>query len=176
MIAILTWVSIIAGGILVLLLLISILGGLDLDIDIETGGTDTDADVGGIGLIKGGLTFISISSWVMKILMLSDQGKTISVTIGVLAGLIAFALLNYIFKALLNNDENVNWKMSDALFQKGTTYLRIPEGGEGIVLINIRGASRELKAKSKSGNEIKTGETIIVVDTLNEVAIVEVSK
>ena len=176
MIAILTWVSIIAGGILVLLLLLSLLGGLDIDVDIETGGGGTDTSAGGIGLMKGGLTFLSIGSWVMKILMVSEQGKTISITAGVLSGLLAFAILNYIFNLFINNQENVNWKMSEALFQKGTTYLKIPADGEGLVLIDIRGASRELKAKSKNGKEIKTGESVIVVDTLNEFAIVELSE
>ena len=176
MISILPWVSIIAGGILVLLLLLSLLGGLDIDVDIENGGGDTDTSAGGIGLMKGILTFISVSSWVMKVLMVGQQGKTLSITIGVLSGIMAFALLNYLLKALMKNDENVNWKMSEALFQRGTTYLKIPAGGEGIIQVDIRGASREIKAKSKSGKEIKTGETIIVVNTIKEFAIVETSE
>ena len=176
MIAILTWVSIIAGGILVLLLLLSLLGGLDIDVDIETGGGDTDTSAGGIGLMKGALTFISVSSWVMKVLMLGQQGKALSITTGVLSGILAFALLNYLLKFLLKNEENVNWKMSDALFQRGTTYLRIPIDGEGIVQVDIKGTSRELKAKSKSGKEIKTGESIIVVETQKEFAIVEITE
>ena len=176
MIAILTWVSIIAGGILVLLLLLSLLGGLDIDVDIETGGGDTDTSAGGIGLMKGVLTFISVSSWVMKVLMVGEQGKTLSIIIGVLSGALAFALLNYLLKTLLRNEENVNWEINDSLFQKGTTYLKIPAGGEGIVHINIRGSSRELKARSSNGEEIKTGESVVVVDTVEEFAIVEVSE
>ena len=175
MIAVLTWVSIIAGGILVLLLLLSLLGGLDIDVDIDTGG-ETDTSAGGIGLMKGALTFVSVSSWVMKILMVGQQGKTLSIVVGVLSGIFAFALLNYLFKALLKNEENVNWEMRDALFQRGTTYLKIPAGGEGIVQVDIRGATRELKAKSNSGEEIKTGESIVVVDIFNEFAIVEISE
>ena len=176
MITILTWVSIIAGGILVLLLLLSLLGGLDIDVDIETGSGDVDTSAGGIGLVKGFLTFISVGSWVVKILMLNNNGSTISITAGVFSGILAFGILNYIVKLFLNNQENVNWSMSDALFQKGTTYLKIPEGGDGLVLVDIRGTSRELKAKSKNGQEIKTGESIIVVETINEFAIVEKSK
>jgi membrane-bound ClpP family serine protease len=173
MITILTWVSIIAGGILVILLLISLIGGLDIDVDVETGGGDTDTSAGGIGLLKGALTFISVSSWVMKVLMVGQQGKTLSIVVGVLSGILAFILLNYLLKALLRNEENVNWEMSDSLFQRGITYLKIPEGGEGLVQIKIRGAIRELKAKSKNGKEIKTGDPVMVLETLNEYAIVE---
>lgn len=176
MITILTWVSIIAGGILVLLLLLSLLGGLDIDVDIETGGGDIDTSAGGIGLMKGMLTFVSVSSWVMKVLMVGQQGKTLSIVIGILAGILAFMILNYLLKFLMKNEENVNWKMSDALFQKGSTYLRIPSDGEGIVQIEIRGVSRELKAKTKNGTEIKTGESVIVVETQNEFVFVERSK
>lgn len=176
MISILTWVSIVAGGILVLLLLLSLLGGLDIDVDIETDGGDTDTSAGGIGLMKGALTFVSVSSWVMKVLMVGQQGKTLSIVVGVLSGILAFALLNYLLKALLKNEENVNWKVSDALFQRGTTYLKIPEGGEGIVQVVIRGAARELKAKSKEGKEIKTGESIMVIDISNDLVIVEIAE
>lgn len=176
MITILTWVSIIAGGILVLLLLLSLIGGLDIDVDIETGGGDTETSTGGIGLIKGFLTFLSIGSWVMRILMLNEHGKTVSIAVGVICGLISFAILNYIFKSLLDNDVNVNWKMSDALFQKGTTYLKIPEKGEGIIHVSVRGAIREIKAKSSNGKEIKTGDSVMVVDITDNYAIVEISE
>jgi len=71
MITILTWVSIVAGGILILLMLLSLIGGLDLDLDL--GSPDVDTDAGGIGLIKGILTFTSVSSWVIKVLLVSNK-------------------------------------------------------------------------------------------------------
>jgi len=49
MITLLTWISIFAGGLLILLFLLSLLGGFDLDVDI--GSTEVDADAGGLGLI-----------------------------------------------------------------------------------------------------------------------------
>jgi len=170
MIAILTWVSIIAGGILVFLFLFSLIGGLDLDLDV--GSTEVDADAGGIGLIKGFLTFISVASWVMKVLLVTNKHPALALGIGVLSGIIAFFILSYLFKLLLRNEENVNWNMSDALLAKGSVYLTIPGNeGSGIIQINVRGADRELKAKS--AQKILTGEKIIVVDVDGEYAIVE---
>ena len=62
--------------------------------------------------------------------------------------------------------------MHDAAFTTGVVYLKIPAGsGSGIVNVNIKGAKREIKAKSKE--EIETGARIIVVDTEGDFAIVE---
>ncbi|NNE27791.1 MAG: hypothetical protein HKN09_13175, partial [Saprospiraceae bacterium] len=69
MITILTWVALIAGSFLILMMLLSVIGGLDLDVDL--GSTDVDTDAGGLGLIKGVLTFISVASWVMKVLLVT---------------------------------------------------------------------------------------------------------
>lgn len=170
MITILTWVSIVTGGLLVLLFLLSLIGGLELD--VEVGSTDIDTDAGGIGLIKGFLTFISISSWVMKVLLVTNKHPGIALAIGLISGIVAFFILNYLFKLLLSNEENVNWNMSDALLAKGSVYLKIPgEGGSGLVHIKVRGTNRELKAKSKE--VIETGAKVIVVDVDGEYAIVE---
>ena len=170
MIMILTWISIIAGGILILLMLLSLIGGLDLDMDM--GSAEADADSGGIGLIKGFLTFTSVSSWVIKVLLVSQKSPAVAIVIGVISGLLAFWLLSYLFKLLLRNEENVNWSMHDALFSKGTVYLKIPPGGSGIINVNINGATRELKAKSNIDQEIKTGSDIVIIETQGEYAIV----
>jgi len=64
--------------------------------------------------------------------------------------------------------------MEDALFQSGEVYLRIPaENGNGIVNINIKGAKRELKAKSIDKLNIKTGASVQVVDIDGEYVIVK---
>lgn len=167
MITILTWTSIVAGGILVFLFLISLIGGLDLDIDV-------DADAGGLGLFKGVLTFISVASWVMKILLVGNNHPGLAIGVGVVSGIVAFSLLNYLFKILLQNEENVNWEMNDALFTKGVVYLRIPTGdGSGIVNADVRGATRELKAKTKEDKDIPTGANVTIVEVEGEYVFVE---
>ncbi len=160
---VLTWVSLITGGLLVLLFLLSLLGGLELD--IEFGSTDIETDAGGIGLIKGCLTFVSISSWVMKVLLVTNNHPGLAIGVGLFSGLLAFLLLNWLFKLLLKNESNVNWKIEDALFAKGEVYLKIPEGeGTGIVNLDINGANRELKATTEDKLELQTGTKIYVTD------------
>lgn len=171
MIEILTWITLIAGGLLILIFLLSLLGGLDLDFDI--GSPDIDAG-GGVGMVKGVLTFVSISAGVMRTMLITEQHPGIAITIGIISGIIAFLILNYLFKLLLKNDQNVNWEMDDALFAKGDVYLKIPaNSGNGIINVKIKGAIRELKAKSLNNKEIKTGEKIVIVAIDGNFAIVE---
>ena len=171
MITILTWIAIFAGGLLIIMMLLSLLGGLDLDVDI--GSTEIDGDAGGIGLIKGILTFTSVASWTMKVLLVSNQNPYMAGLIGIILGAIALTLMSFLFKQMLKNDENVNWETSDALFSKGEVYLRIPAGGTGLVNVNVKGTKRELKAKSNSLSEISTGSKVVIVETDGEFAIVE---
>lgn len=172
MISILFWISLICGGLLTLLLLLSIIGGMDLDLDFETGSGDAEVDSGGLGVIKGILTTISVGAWVIRILLVANQGAIVAYGVGITVGVLAFLLLNFIMKTLVNNDENTNWEMSDSLFKEGTVYLKIPTDGEGIVNVNIKGAIREMKARSFDNSEIDTGKNITVMEINGEHAIV----
>ena len=172
MLEILTWVAIFSGGLLILLMLISLIGGLELD--IEVGSTDVETDAGGIGLIKGFLSFLSVGSWVLKVMLVTSSNPILSIVVGLFSGILALVLLNAFFKLLLKNESNVNWKMEDALFQTGEVYLKIPpDDGNGLVLVNINGVNRELKAKALDDIEIETGAKIFVVRVDEEYAFVE---
>jgi len=176
MIEVLLWVSLISGGILVLLMIVSLVGGLDLDVDVDLdGGGDADSSAGGIGLVKGALTFISVSTWVMKMMMTSSNGNVgIALIVALISGALAFWILNKLFVTLLSNEENVNFNINDALHANGEVYLRVPEsGGSGIVNVEVKGAIRELKAKSAASIEIPTGTPIVIVDIDGEFALVE---
>ena len=175
MIDILTYLSLITGGILILLLVLSLIGGLDLDFDL--GGTDVETDGGGgLGVVKSLLTFLSIGSWVVKLILVTNDNPAMAFSIGIISGLVAVGFLSLLFKVLLRQESNVNWKPLDAMYQKGDVYLKIPKGGEGIVKVEIKGVYRELKAKSKGGKEIETGKKIIIEDIDNGFAIVSLDK
>ena len=135
-IEILTYLSIITGGILILLMFLSILGGLDLDFDFNGGDGDVDSS-GGLGVIKAGLTFISVSSWIVKVVLASKANPIFAIVAGMLGGYFAVVILQKIFKWLMTQTENVNWEPFDALHQSGKVYLKIPEEGSGIVQVLV---------------------------------------
>lgn len=172
MIELLTWISLISGGMLIILLLLSLLGGLDLDFDVDAD-VETDTDTGNIGIVKGLLTFVSIGSWVVKLVLAVDQNPIVAFSGGIVAGLVAVFLLNAVLHFFLSNQANVNWSHSEALFQEGKVYLKVPAiEGEGIVQVKIKGALRELKAKTNEESDIPTGSLVIVEDIIDNIAIV----
>ena len=162
MIAVLTYISLICGGLLVLLLLLGIIGGLDLDVDLDVE-SDASADPG-VGLVKGGLTFLSIGSFTAKLILLSSADPVAAIVAGLAAGAVAVYLLRTVFKLLLRQEENVNFSPQDALFQPGKVYLRIPASGEGLVQVKVKGGMREFKARSTDEQDLPTGSPIQVDD------------
>jgi len=173
MIELLTWIAIISGGMLIILLLLSLLGGLDLDIDI--GDADVDVDSGNIGIVKGLLTFLSIGSWVVKLVLAVDTNPLLAFGAGIGAGLIAVFALNSFLKFFLKNQAEVNWSNDDALYKEGKVYLKIPaNNGQGIIQVQLKGALRELKAKTNGSNDIPTGSNVFVEDVVDDIAIVSI--
>lgn len=165
MLTILLYISLISGGILVLMLLLSLLGGLDLDIDFG------DAD-GGAGIVKGTLIFFSVGSYIVRGFLMADKNPLLSLAAGILAGTISVVILIYLFKWIMSKEENVNWSVQDCLYEKGKVYLKIPSEGTGLIHVLINGVNREFKAKTSDKADIPTG-TLIMVEKLDgELAVV----
>lgn len=171
---ILNWLAIGGGALLLLMLLLSILGGLDLDFDLDfDSGGDTDVDTdAGFGLLKSILTFISIGSWSIKVALVSQVNPGLAITVGVLAGLAAVFLLSWVLRLLLRNQEEVNWHPDEAVGKSGKVYARIVNGGVGIVKVKLRGAYREIKARSDSETPIPYGAEVFVSECEDGVLVV----
>ncbi len=171
MIDLLTYISLITGGLLVLLLLLSLLGGLELDFDL--GGTELETDGGGgLGIVKSVLTFFSVGAWVVRLILATSDNPALAFTIGIISGFVAVFFLSFLFKILLKQESNVNWKPMDAMYKNAEVYLKIPKKGEGIIKVEINGVYRELKARSKYGKDIATGAKVIIEDIDNGFALV----
>lgn len=155
----------ISGGILVIMILLSLVSGLDIDIDFG----DTD-DSGGI--IKPTLVFFSIGSYIVRGFLMAESNPVLALTAGIISGGIAVFMLSIVLKWILSQQENVNWTIKDALYQKGKTYLKIPKDGSGIVQVNINGVSRELKARTNDNSDIPTGTEVQVEKIDGEYAVV----
>ena len=158
MIELLTTISLISGGILFVLLLISLIGGLDLDFDL-----DFDAD-GGLGVFKSVLTFLSAGAWVTRLVLTNYENPTLAFVVGAAAGAVGVFILSQVLKFMLRQQEYVNFSTDEALFQPGKVYLKIPSNGDGLVNVEVRGRHREFKARAANGSEIPTGTSIEVVD------------
>lgn len=165
LIQILLYISIISGGLLSILLLLSLLGGLDLDFDLAG---DSDVDTGGLGIVKSGLVFISIGAYVAKILLVASSNPILTVIVSVISGAIAVIILSWFLKLLLRLQSDVNWDFHQAAGKSGKVYLKIPEKGTGIIKVDINGVSREIKARADK--EIPTGSEILVLEVKEQIA------
>lgn len=170
------YISIFSGGLLIILLILSIIGGMDLDFDIGDTDVDTHTDTGfgGLGIIKSGLTFLTIGSYVVKIMLAMSINPILTILAGVVGGVIAVIILSWFLKLLLKNQSNVNWEYFEAEGKTGKVYLKIPSEGTGIVNIEINGIMRELKARSMDKVEIPTGANVLVHNVDEEIASVTV--
>jgi len=162
MLAILFYISMISGGLLVILLLLSFVSGLDLDIDF--------GDNGG-GVLKPTLVFFSIGTYIVRGFLMAESNPLLALAAGIISGGIAVFILSIILKWILSQQENVNWSKNDALYQKGKTYLKIPADGSGLIHIDINGVTREFKAKTNDKSDIPTG-TEIQVEKIDGDAII----
>lgn len=173
MITVLLYVAATSAGLLVLLLLLSLLGGLDLDLDLG-GSVDMDADAGGLGAIKGLLAFLGAGSWVVRIALLADQHPIAAYAAGVVAGIVVVFLLQALLRWLLRNQVNTNWHPHQALHQEAKVYLRIPgdTSGTGLIRVSVNGADRELKARTHYALDIPTGARVLVESMEDDLAVV----
>ncbi|OAV46085.1 hypothetical protein [Lewinella sp. 4G2] len=158
MIELLTIISLASGALLFILLLASIIGGLDLDFDL-----DVDLD-GGLGILKSTLTFLSVGAWVVRLMLHTYENPTIAFVAGTAAGIIGVFIVSRMFKFMLSQEINVNYQPQDALLKQGKVYVPIPSGGEGVINVAVKGTNRELKAKSINGEALTTGTLVEVVD------------
>ncbi len=166
------WAGTIAGGLLILLLLISIFSGMDMggDVDVDAGGdmgahADGGAGDAGLGLLKTLLTFISVGAFTARAIFLNTSWSwTLVVITALIAGAVAVLLLSWFFRWLLKNQEEGTWHLWQAEGKVGSVHVPIPPEGKGRIIVQIDQAEREMSAKSENGRAMGTHEKVLVVE------------
>ncbi len=174
------WAGTIAGGLLILLLLISIFAGMDMggDVDVDAGGdmdahADADASGASLGILKTLLTFISVGAFTARAIFLNTSWSwALVITSALIAGVVAVLLLTWFFRWLLKNQEEGNWRLWQAEGKVGSVYVPIPPGGKGRVIVQIDNVNREMAAKSENARTLGTHEKVLVVEAKEDYVIV----
>jgi membrane protein implicated in regulation of membrane protease activity len=103
----------------------------------------------------------------------SNAPTFISIIVGAIAGAAAVWIITKLFQ-MANKLQSVgNLDISRAVGCSGTVYLKIPKGGSGRVVVNIRGRQREMDAVHVHGEEIDSGQPIVVVGMNENIAEVD---
>ncbi len=169
--------SALIGGILfVLYFFLLMIGGIATD--VFDGLFGIDVDMGADASFKA-LTFQGIMAflmffglgglWVLK----GDGGETMAIFAGGIAGSASMYGTGKLFQLFVDLQQDGTTELSEAIGSKGTTYLRISEGGLGQVTVEVNGAQRTYNARSEDGTGIGTGDFIEVVDVIGEVLVVK---
>lgn len=174
LIHIIFWIGAISSLFLIVLILLSILGGnIDLDLDTDTD-VDVDGDIdGGLGIVKSAMTFIGMSCLTMYALYSTTTLTDIwLIMVSIIVGVISIMLLSTFLKWLLTQQETGNWYLHDALNETGEVYITIPQYGTGKVLIKINGIEREINAKSLDNITINAREKVVITEVAKDHVIV----
>jgi hypothetical protein len=165
----------VAGGtVLVLKLLLMIFGfdSGDAGADFDAADLDYDgaADAGdGSGGVFNFLSVQSISGFFTMFglvgmgLMQINASDFWSFVGGLAAGVFTAWSTGMIFLGMRKLHSEGTLVISNAIGQKGTVYLTIPENGSGVVIVTIQGAKRSLNAMSENKQRIPTGSVVKVV-------------
>ena len=121
----------------------------------------------GIFNLRGFMSFLSIGGLTGYGLTLSSNLSHLIAIVGALiSGVIAAKATSSLTNFLMKTDSNGNIKTENAIGQRGEVYLTIPANGkdQGKVNVLVQGKLVEFNAITNKGVELKTGETIAVID------------
>jgi ABC-type transport system involved in cytochrome c biogenesis permease subunit len=149
------WSAMIGGGLLVLQLLLTLVGG-DSDVDGEVDG-DVGAD--GVGLsFRTAVAFMTFFGLGGMMSLNAGLAPLLSLALACLAGAVAFWLVGLAMFQISRLRSSGNVDVANAVGAEGKVYLKVPaeRAGEGRVTIPIQGRTMQFRAITR-GPELPTG-------------------
>jgi hypothetical protein len=158
--------AIVGGGLLLLQMAMSLLGGEhDAGGDHELHAGDLEHESGGMGFsfraVVAFLTFFGIGGMASLSAGLSTT-STLAIAVG--CGSLAFWLIGLALRSFNKLRASGNVDIGNAVGAEAKVYLTVPAGGsgEGSITLTIQGRIQQFKALTK-GRELKTGALCRVV-------------
>ncbi|WP_289037364.1 hypothetical protein [uncultured Zobellia sp.] len=173
------WVTaLVASVILIILLLLTFIGGEvdDIDGDVDA---EIDADTGiefQFLSFKNLVGFFTLFGWSGIACLDAGMSKGITVLISLVCGLLMMLAMASLFYYLGKLQSSGTLKLKNALNQIGEVYLTVGANRKSIgkVSINVQGTLRELEALTNANEDLVQGNVVIVKEvTANGILIVE---
>ncbi|MUH36530.1 hypothetical protein D9O36_11820 [Zobellia amurskyensis] len=173
------WVTAVVASIfLIILLLLTFIGGeiddIDGDVDAEID-ADTGIDFQFLSF-KNLVGFFTIFGWSGIACLDAGMSTAVTVLISVMCGLLMMFAMASLFYYLGKLQSSGTLKLKNALNQIGEVYLTIGANRASIgkVSINVQGTLRELEALTNADIDLVQGNVVIVKEvTANGILIVE---
>ena len=134
--------------------------------DVKSGKANFDADGLRIFTMRGILAFLMVGCWVGFIGIIAEIPPVAALLCALASGTASLFGIAKLMQLLMSLHHDGTLKVSNAIGQVGTVYIRIPgdEKGVGKVSVTVQERFCEFDAVTESGEELKTGEAIYVTD------------
>ncbi len=171
------WGCAIGGSlVMVIQLLLSIIGGGDVDADVDVDVSDgLDAStLADLFTLKNLVNFFVGFGWSGVTFRPYIDSDTWLLIVAMLFGLLFIAVFLYIYKNIMKLESNSAVGAEACVGKIADVYLRIPasRGGKGKIQISLNGAAREFDAITDSPENIPSGAVVVVEDVINGVVLV----
>jgi len=161
------------GGVLIIQLILSLIGGADADVDIDV---DMDLDIDhssdfsfqwlSVQSLSGFFMMFGLIG--MTVLHESSQGSFISLICATIAGFVTGWGVYKVFSAMKKMETSGNIDMKNAIGQKGRVYLTVKGDAVGRVEVVVQEKLTVYDAVSEAKEEIETGAQVKVVRLIND--------
>ena len=174
------WVCAVASSLFMMgQLMLSLIGMGDMDADFGDSIDGMDAS-GGMDLftVKNITNFFVGFGWGGISFAPSIETQWLLLLIAVVCGCLFVVIFIFLFKQLMKIQSNSAVGIEASVEQIADVYLRRPasRSGKGKIQICIQGAAREINAVTDDLDEILTGSTVKVLDTVGEDTVVVTQK
>ncbi|MDE6613329.1 MAG: hypothetical protein K2K28_02115 [Clostridia bacterium] len=172
------WLGVVATVFLIVQIIILCCTSFGGDVDIDgDGDIDVDSDSGvSIFTVKSITAFLAVGGWagLLTCAVASDKLQWLSVFVAVIAGAAAMAVVVVAMRAMLKLQSNGAVQHEKLVGKQATVYVSIPaaRSGRGKITLTAQGRFLELDAMTDEGEKIAVDETVEIISTENECAVV----
>ncbi|WP_027419213.1 hypothetical protein [Crocinitomix catalasitica] len=166
-------IALVGSGLFVILFIVTMIGGGDMDMESDMGDID-GGDDGGVGFqfftFKNVVAFFTIFGWTGVTCIGNGMSTGISLFISSLAGLAMMVLTSALFYWMSKMVQSGTLKIKNTIGVIGEVYLPIgaKRSKMGKVQIKVQGSLRELDAITDAEEDLKTNSIIKVIDVVSD--------
>ena len=172
------WLGIVSTLFLIVQIVLMCLSSFGGDVDIDgDGDIDVDTDSGvSIFTVKSVTAFFAVGSWagLLTCSLASDKLQWLAILVALLSGAAAMSVMVLLLRAIVKLQCNGAFEIEKVIGQRATVYVSVPpaRSGRGKITMNAQGRLMELDAVTDCEARLAVDETVEIVSTENECAIV----
>lgn len=165
--------AIVGSLVMVIQLLLSIIGGGDVDVDSDVDIFSADgldaSTLADLFTLKNLVNFFVGFGWSGVTFRQYIDNSAVLLLVATLFGLLFIAIFLFIYKSIMKLESNSAVGAEACVGKMADVYLRIPaaRGGKGKIQISLNGVAREFDAITDATENIPSGAVVFVEEVVN---------